>query len=379
MLTKLLPIKQNALADIVRILIYKEDASLLTKVNLEDDHVFLEPLLMAYFNKAQTEKSFPEGMLPALLQGFFLEAEIIATDVLCNTNDIAYVPEKGYYKKGATSPFEGVHIIPETTVEVLKYEVPLLRNVIHIVSKRDPIAENDLVMNTSLFDHNITPLTNAFQHLKKNNSDFYNLIDLCVKKCAFYKLIGRYSRSFASINANGTIYFAIPDGKDAEDEVYFLDMIGFFTGKMLHTTLFHKQEELFKINHRTRTTEIVETEEHRNIYTLYNNTFCNVMACVSLESCVTSDTFSEQQQQDAKARMALYLKKYQVDSQKLEAVIAHFSGIENVFVKDGIQIYHFMTNHANRILENHEDILDDFDFSNFHYRMEYPEFSKINS
>lgn len=378
MLNTIIPIKQNALANVVRILIYKENEPLLTKVDFENDQVFLEPLLMAYFNRVQTEKTFPDGMLPALMQGYLLEKETTNVDVLCNTNGIAYVPNLGYYKKGETTPFENIHIIPNTTLEVVKYEIPLMRNILHIVSRRDPIQEEELVMHKALFDNNINPLTNVVQHIKANSPDFYNLIKLCVKKCTFYKLLGRFSRSFASINANGSIYFAIPDGKDAEDEVYFLDMLGFFTGKILHTTLFHKQEEVFKIDHRTRTIDIVETEDHRNLYTLYSNTFTNITACVCLDSCLDDKAFSDTQKQDAKARMALYLKKYEVDIKKLEAAIAHFGGLENVFVEDGVEIYNFMIKHAENILKNRTEMLEGFEFSNFHYRMDYSEFSKVN-
>ena len=376
MLNTLIPIKQHELADVVRILIYKEDSSILTKVNLDDDQVFLEPLLMAYFNRVQTEKKFPAEMLPTLMQGYLIEKEETKVDILCNDNEIAYVPTLGYYRKGETTPFEKPHKISKTNIEVIKYEVPLLRNILHIVSKRDPIKEEELVMDSTLVEHNITPLTNAINHLKENVPDFFLLIEQCLKKCAFYKLKGRFSRSFASINANGTIYFAIPDGKDAEDKIYFIDMLGFYTGKILHTTLFHKQQEIFKIDHLTRTTDIIEAEDHRNLYTLYSNLFTNVTACICLDTCLDSKIFTSAQKQDAKARMALYLKKYKVDIKKLEAAIVHFSGLENVFVEDGISIYNFMTNHAEKIIKNRTEILKGFDFSSFHYRMDYSEFSK---
>lgn len=378
MLTDLIPIQQNALANVVRILMYKEDASILEKVNLEDDQIFLEPLLMAYFNRAQIEKTFPEGMLPELMQGFLLEETTISVEALCNDDGIAYVPKKGYYKKGETIPFEDIYTIPETTIEVVKYEVPLLRNVVHIVSQRAQIQEEQLVMGKALFDANITPLTQALHHIKNHHSEFYSLMKLCVKKCTFYQTLNRFSRSFASINANGTIFLAISDEKDAEDEVYFLDMLGYYSGKAIHTTLLHKQEEIFKVNHRTRITEIIETEDHRNLYTLFNNNFSVIAACGCLETCLQSDAFTDIQKQEAKARMALYIKKYEVDTQKWEASIAHFSGLENVLVAEGIAIYNFMIAHANRILENNSGILQDFDFSEFHYRMDYSEFSKIN-
>lgn len=379
MLKTLIQKKQNELADIIRILIYKEDAAILTKLNLEDDQIFLEPLLMAYFNRAQTEKVFPDGMLPELMQGYILEKQATNVLALCNKDGIAYVPTVGYIKKEEKAPFEKLQIIPNTTIEVVKYNVPLLENVLHIVSMNNPISEEELVMNEDLFNSNIVPLTNAIMHLKQHVADYFSIIEMCLKKCVCYQLKGRLSRSFASINSNGIIYFAIPEGKDAEDEVYFIDTLGAFTGKILHTTSFHNQQEMFKINHRTRASEIIEGEEdRRNVYTLFNNLFMNVTAMICLESCLDAAMYTTEQKQDAKARMALYLKKYKVDIKKMEAMIAHFSGLENVFVAEGIEIYNFMINHAEKIIKNNAEILKSFDFSSFHYRMDYSEFSKIN-
>jgi hypothetical protein len=378
MFNTLIPVKQNALANVVRILIYKEDESMLTKVDLDDDQIFLEPLLMAYFNRVQTEKIFPEGMLSELMQGYLLEKGEIKANALCTEDGIAYIPTLGYCKKGETIPFENLYIIPNTTIEVIKHEVPLLRNVIHIVSKRVPFKEKELETDTQLFEHNIKPLTNAIKHLKTEVSNYFSLAEMCLKKCIFYRIKGRPTSSFATINANGCLYIAIQDNKDVEDEVEFIDVLGYYTGKILFTTLLHKQEEIFKINHRTRTTDIIETEDHRNLYTLYNNIFTNVTACICLNSCLDSEVFTAAQKQDAKVRMALYLKKYEVDIKKLEAAIAHFSGLENVFVEDGIEIYNFMTNHAENIIKNSAEMVEGFDFSGFHYRMHYDEFSKIN-
>lgn len=380
MLNTLIPIKQNELANVVRILIYKEDASILTKVNLEDDQIFLEPLLMAYFNRAQTGKVFPDGMLPELMQGYLLEKQELIVNTVCNDEEIGYIPTIGYFKKGETTIFENLHLIPETNIEVVKYRVPLLRNILGIVSMNDPIKDEELIMNTALFDQNITPLTNAITHLQKSIPDHFSLMQLCLKKCVFYQLKNRFSRSFASINANGCMFLTIPSGKEKEDELYFVNELGNLTGKMMHTSLFHNQKEMFKVDHKTRTSEIIEGEEdRRNIYTLFNNLFMSVSAMICIESCTKSTAFTDGQQRDAKARLALYLKKYEVDIKKLEAIIAHFKGLEEVFVEDGVKIYNYMTNNAQSIIEKYPDIISEFDFTGFFYRMEYSDFSTRNS
>ncbi|WP_298423950.1 hypothetical protein [uncultured Kordia sp.] len=381
MLTTLIPKKQNELADVIRILIYKEDASILTKLNLEDDQIFIEPLLMAYFNRTQVaEKVFPDGMLPELMQGYLTDMQQLNVHAICNTEGIGYVPTIGYLKKGEATPFEKLHFIPDTTIEVVKYRVPLLRNILGIVSMNDPIKEEELIMNEALFTQNISSLTTAITHLRNSIPNHFSLIQMCLKKCVFYQLKDRFSRSFASINANGCLFITIPNGKEKEDEIYFINEVGKLTGKIMHTSLFHNQQEMFKIDHRTRASEVIEDEEdRRNVYTLFNNLFMNVSAMMCLESCITSNIFTNEQQQDAKTRLALYLKKYEVDIKKMEAIIAHFGDLKSVFVEDGVKIYNFMTTNAETITKTHSELLSVFDFTGFFYRMEYSDFSMRNS
>lgn len=375
----LIPEKLHELADIIRILIYKEDATILTKVNLEDDEIFTEPLLMAYFNRSQTGAVFPNEMLPELMQGYITEKQPYNVNVICNENEIGYIPRLGYLKKGETIVFEAPYIIPKTNIEVIKYRVPLLRNILGIVSMNDPIKDEELIMNEHLFHQNIASLTRAISHLQKSIPDYFLVMEQCLKKCVFYQLKERFSRSFASINANGCIFLTIPSGKEKEDEIYFINELGNLTGKIMHTSLFHNQKEMFKVDHKIRTSEVIEGEEdRRNLYTLFNNLFMSVSAMVCLESCIDASNFTEGQQYDAKARMTLFLKKYEVDIKKLETFITHFGGLEAVFVEDGIEVYNFMIKNAASILKKYPKIKSEFDFTGFFYRMEYTDFLARN-
>ena len=58
----------------IKLLLYKENPSLLEKVDFEDDNVFLDPLLFAYFN-SKKENMFSKDMLTEIMQGYFIEKE----------------------------------------------------------------------------------------------------------------------------------------------------------------------------------------------------------------------------------------------------------------------------------------------------------------
>ena len=50
------------LLETIQLLLYKEKPTLLNKVNVDDDNIFLEPLLFAYFN-SKKDNLFSETML----------------------------------------------------------------------------------------------------------------------------------------------------------------------------------------------------------------------------------------------------------------------------------------------------------------------------
>ena len=375
MLKKLLQNKQNELANVVRILIYKESPEILTKVNLDDDDIFLEPLLFAYFNRDQISYLFPDTMLDELMQGFFINREIHIKS-LYNHQNIAYLPNIGYFKKDKCTPFSSLYKILGTDIEVIPHEVLLLRNVVHIVSSQNPIKEGSLLMSNELFEENIKSLTNGVNFLKNNNNQYFSLIQLCLKKCIFFKIKNTIGKSFASIKANGIIYFNLYE--DIHDEVYFIDNLGFLSGKIIFTTLLHAPENIFKFSHRTKIRDIINTEDSRNIYTLFSNLFSYSTAHQCLNSCANLDSLTNQQKNEIILRLALYKKKYELDFEKFESIIKQYSGIENIFFSDGILIFSYLQDNFINLIEYSLIKSSNFDYSNVNYKMTFIEFEKNN-
>jgi hypothetical protein len=119
---------QIEIVNTIKLLIYKETPSLLEKVDFDDDNIFLEPLLFAYFN-SKKEYLFPTAMLEEIMQGYFVKREEIKIDYSFNKNNIAYIPSIGYFRKGESTPFEPIQIIENTNIEVFKGSVNLLQNI----------------------------------------------------------------------------------------------------------------------------------------------------------------------------------------------------------------------------------------------------------
>tara|TARA_B110000971_G_scaffold69706_1_gene71447 strand:- start:1167 stop:1379 length:213 start_codon:yes stop_codon:yes gene_type:complete len=63
---------RDEIIDTIKILIYKKQQHLFEKLNIQDDEVFLEPLLFAYFN-SKSNNLYPKEALEEMLQGYFIK------------------------------------------------------------------------------------------------------------------------------------------------------------------------------------------------------------------------------------------------------------------------------------------------------------------
>ena len=106
----------------IQILLYKESPLTLEKIDFEDDNVFLEPLLFAYFN-SKKNNLFSEDMLTEIMQGYFIEKEPLLLKESFNNEGIAYVPNLGYFDKNGSKIDD---ILKIDAFEILKTSHPLL-------------------------------------------------------------------------------------------------------------------------------------------------------------------------------------------------------------------------------------------------------------
>jgi hypothetical protein len=148
----------------IQLLLYKENPSILEKIDFENDFIFLEPLLFAYFN-GKKENLFTTQMLTEILQGYFVKKEPLILDESYDNDGIAYIPQIGYFKNGVNNFLESISIIKNTKIELLKYPVKLLETTFKN-PKGEFIKKEDIVINNFLIEKNINALTNAFKYIK---------------------------------------------------------------------------------------------------------------------------------------------------------------------------------------------------------------------
>lgn len=76
---------KNNFIDTIKILIYKENPQILENINFDDEAVFLEPLLFAYFNQRKGD-SCSGKLLNEILQGYFVKKEPLIIQNSYNQN-----------------------------------------------------------------------------------------------------------------------------------------------------------------------------------------------------------------------------------------------------------------------------------------------------
>jgi len=86
---------RDEIIDTIKILIYKKQQHLFEKLNIQDDEVFLEPLLFAYFN-SKSNNLYPKEALEEMLQGYFIKKEEIKIAHSYSRDGIAYVQDHTY-------------------------------------------------------------------------------------------------------------------------------------------------------------------------------------------------------------------------------------------------------------------------------------------
>lgn len=130
----------ETLIETIQLLLYKENPTLLEKVNFEDDNVFLEPLLFAYFN-SKKDNFFTKEMLTEIMQGYFVENEPLLLKESLNYDEIAYIPNLGYFDKKGNKIDD---ILKIDAFEIVKINHPLLEKYFYEFYKRHIVNANPI-------------------------------------------------------------------------------------------------------------------------------------------------------------------------------------------------------------------------------------------
>ncbi|MBC8754314.1 hypothetical protein H2O64_06500 [Kordia sp. YSTF-M3] len=362
----------NEKINTVKILLYKEAPHILEKIDFDDDEIFCNPLLFAYFRHKVINTFKPEDekvLLEEFMQGYYVEKPALKLDLLYNEEGIAYVPSVGYFKKGEDTPFAPTVKVKDSSIKILRCSTPFLKVILDIPAE-------DQLWDDKLYNDRIDQLNNAMDLIRKNVPDQYKLIDQCCEYIYMFNTDPTNSNSFASGNALGLAFFNVY--QEEYNEIFFIDDIAHQTGHVIMNNLMFSKPTFYKIDQTQSVEEILGRPDHRNVnilihalYTYYTTFYC-------LDECVAANSFEGKQYKEALARIGFYQRKCNIDLQILDVVIKHYGGLENMLTKKGLDVVNSIKNKFEEINKKWGDIINAYDFSNQSYNFSFKLFEELN-
>jgi hypothetical protein len=368
-------LNQTEIINTIKLLIYKENPSLLEKIDFDDDEIFLEPLLFFYFNH-KIEDSLPNELLTEFMQGYFLDNPTVKIKHSYNDSGIAYLPVLGYFKNGEPDFLETIHRIDNTNIEVFKHSVDLINAIYKDTSgKLIPIA--DIVSNIDLFEKNITYLTNAISIIKETSKEHFQLIEKCCKKIVLFKTDPDNTNSFATIKIHGVAFLNVY--QDDYDEVFFIDDIAHQSGHVILTTLLYNRKAIFKIDEEQNVEDLLKSKDHRTVYILLHALYTYYTTLLCLDNALSGGKFTKQQQKEAIARIGFYLHKCDYDLKRFDKIGDLYSGLENVLTIEGQEIYNLIKEKYSEVSKKWQPTIKNFNYTNQTYNFTFKNFADLNT
>lgn len=357
----------------IKLLLYKENPSLLEKVDFEDDNVFLEPLLFVYFN-SKKDNLFSEKMLIEIMQGYFLEKEPLLLNESFNKEGIAYVPNLGNFNKQGNK-VDDICIIQNSSIELIIHPIIYLKSIFKDFNEN--VLEENKIKILKLFSLKYeNALTNALQFIETSNKVHYDLIEQCCKKIVLFKTDPKNTNSFATINAHGIAFLNVY--QEDYDEVFFVDDIAHQTGHIIMTTILFERKKYFMIDENQNIQIFTKNKsEYRSFYILFHALYTYYTTFLCLDACLENNCFNKRQTHEAKGRIGFYLLKCKTDLINFEKIINYHNGINNVLSSEGIEIFQNIENKYFEVLKKHEEVTF-FKYKNQPYNFTYSEFIKLN-
>ena len=346
----------------IKTLLYIENKSIFEKIDLENDYTFLEPLLFAYFN-SKKENLFPKDTIIEILQGYFTKKEDLRINYSYNNNEIAYIPNLGYYNKQQEliEP-----IIKQGDFEIIKEVHPTLAKYF-VEFKRGHIL-NDKPEHNSVWKENYKEVFKAIDTIKKHLPNFYK--ELSFANRAIYLHDNPKIINFTTIETLGMLYFYVI-GKN--NLIYFIEELIHQGSHNYFYYVVHNRKEYFKIDvdNLIMRDYTKQKWDYRNIYGAFHGlvTVTERVACFDI--LLQKNVFSGREKHELLGRFTDQFSRFRTGLELLD--------FDEVYTKKGIELYNKYDAICLKIFKKYKKLVTTFDLSNRDIDFRYKDFCKLNS
>jgi hypothetical protein len=354
---------KSEIIDTIKLLVFKESQNSIKKLSIEDNMIFLEPLLFSYFNNKKYNL-FPKETLEEILQGYFLTKEKIKIKYSFNKNGIAFIPEVGYFKKGENTPCEPIlkngdfEIVKEVHPTQEKYFVEFYKG--HIV--------NENPEHNSAWKNHFEELFKAIEIIKIHLPHFYKELTFANKKIYLHdnpKIL-----NFTSVETLGMLYFYIIGGNNL---IYFIEELIHQGSHNYLYYLLHNRKDYFKIDVDNLVMRDFTKQQwdYRTIYGAFHGLFTVTQRVECFDKLLTKNVFSGREKHELLGRLTDQFARYRTGLELLD--------FNKVYTQKGIEFYNGLDTKCASILKKYVSLKDEFDLSNRDLDFRYDDFCKLNS
>ncbi len=347
----------------IKILIYKEFRKAFDKIDFENDDIYLEPLLFSYFN-SKKDNLFPKETITEILQGYYIQKEKHKIKYSFNRNEIAYIPQVGYFKKGEEAIDE--YILDNGDFEVIKEVHPTQEK--YFVEFYKGHIVNQSPKHNSVWKSSYQELFNAIDIIKKYIPDFYKELVFANKKIYLHdnpKIL-----NFTTIETLGMLYFYVIGDNNL---IYFIEEL---IHQGSHNYLYyvvHNRKDYFKIDVDNFVMRDFTKQQwdYRTIYGAFHGLFTVTQRVVYFDKLLVQKMFSGREKHELLGRFADQFSRFRTGLELLD--------FDKVYTKKGIELYNELDTKCESILEKYGMLKNEFDLSNRDLDFRYEDFCKLNS
>ncbi len=382
----------------VRILVYKENPILFELLEYQNDKIFNEPLLFAFFYAKKRGVT-----LEQLLWGYIEKSKCPKSiNALTDKQGIIYLPEIGWLKTalieaqvvltttgdGGLSDlcvthneevvpftFEPIQKIENTSFELVNHQHQLLQP--HFIDAKNRLVNVD-IDNISQLQRGA--LTKAFELIRSFAPEYYKLLEQSVRKVVIFNDPQVKRNSFATLSVHGCAFFN--SFQKEYDEVFFIEDIAHQCGHVIFNNITHINKDIFRVSSETVIKErgffgmIINLLEERTLFVAFHALFTYYAISICLEACILKSDLTELQKHEALGRLAFCFHKYGTDINLLKKVDKE--GKSTYFTEAGLELYQPMEIQYKRLEREWAERLKKMHLLNQPYNFSVKNFHKSN-
>ncbi len=320
---------KSNIADTIKTLIYSENQSLFNVIDFEDDFIYLEPMLFAYFNSDESSKQkLPIEQLlysymkhDAQSKGVKVKSDIKGNvyvpnmgnfstktrnkELVLRKNNTVYTLEDNGYK--IRFSFTPCSKISKFNIEVVRFNNVLLANSFR---DNDMNIVSDVRIEEST-NKNLESVHKAFNFIKTECPGVANNISKSLRNLVIFN--SQKTNSFASFSFHG-IAFLNASCSDY-DEVFFIDDISHQSGHVYFNMETYDKDSYFNINPNTAVVSLNNNfkNDERSIYVVYHAMFTYTQILSTLDTYYSKKCGNKKQLKEVVGRICFYLNKFKKD------------------------------------------------------------------